>query len=86
MNHRRRTETTPAISKNQAREKISPLLTVKDEKLAIIPTPGKYEVLCWEFTCESEDGTGVLVYINAETGREQQVFILKETPGGTLVS
>jgi len=86
MNHRRRTETSPVISKNQAREKISPLLTVKDEKLAIIPTPGKYEVLCWEFTCESEDGTGVLVYINAETGLEQQMFILKETPGGTLVS
>ena len=86
MNHRARTDITPAISKNQAREKISPLLTVKDEELAIIPTPGKYEVLCWEFTCESEDGTGVLVYINAETGNEQQVFILKETEGGTLVS
>lgn len=86
MNHRTRTDIRPLISSSEAKEKLSPLLTVEEQGLAIIPTPGKYEVLCHEFLCTSEDGTRVLVYINAETGYEQQVFILKETEGGTLVS
>ena len=86
MNHKKRDDINPRISEKEAREKLSPLLKVKESSLAVIPTPGKYEVLCHEFLCESDDGTKVLVYINADTGYEQQVFILKDTEGGTLVS
>ncbi len=51
--------------------------------MAIIPTEWKTEILCYEFKGKIED-TEYLVYINAETGEEQEILIITNTPNGQL--
>lgn len=83
-NHTQRTLDAPAVTVDEAREKISPKLDVLREQLALIPTDGEYEVLCWEFICEAENGQHYVVCINAATGAEQKILILLEDENGTL--
>lgn len=84
VNHRQRNIERPAVSERDARETISSLLSIRESNLAIIPTRGEYEVLCWEFLCRTEDGESVLVYINAQTGEEEKLLLLIEDEHGTL--
>ena len=74
----------PAVAVEAARGKVSPKLKVLREQLAMVPTDGEYEVLCWEFTCEAENGQHYIVCINAATGAEQKILILLEDENGTL--
>ncbi len=67
-NHTERTLDAPAVSVDAARKNVSPLLTIQKEQLALIPTDGKYEVLCWEFICQAENGQHYISCINAATG------------------
>lgn len=83
-NHTQRALDTPAVSVDDARAKVSPKLKVLREQLALIPTDGEYEVLCWEFVCEAENGQHYIVCINAATGAEQKILILLEDENGTL--
>lgn len=84
VNHRERELAKPAIRQEQAQEKVSDLLTVRSSRLAVIPTRGEYEVLCWEFLCQTEDGRHVITYLNAQTGAEEQLLLLLEDEHGTL--
>lgn len=83
-NHTQRTLEVPAVSVDDARAKVSPKLDMLREQLALIPTDGEYEVLCWEFVCEAENGQHYIVCINAATGAEQKILILLEDENGTL--
>ncbi len=40
--------------------------------------------MCYEFLCRGQNDEQVLVYINSETGMEEQILILIETDNGTL--
>ncbi len=71
------------ISKEQAKKTINKNLEIESESLAIIPTEFQTELLCWEFK-GSVDGTQFLVYINAETGREEDILVIQDTPDGIL--
>ncbi len=84
VNHQERSLAEPAISMEQAREVLSPQLTVKSSRLALIPTDGEKEALCWEFNCEGTAGDSVLVYVNAATGAEQEILLLIEDDDGVL--
>ena len=84
VNHTKRTYPKKLFSKLKAQEKISPQLRVTASQLCVIPTDNLDEKLCYEFKCRSQNGRNVLVYINAETGEEQQILLLIETPTGTL--
>ncbi len=84
MNHTQREVQEPALTQDDARQSLSPLLTVEKCKMAVIPTAGNYEVLTYEFTC-SRDNDTVLVYINAETGLEEQIYIVLQQDNGILV-
>ena len=83
-NHTQRSLEAPAVAVEAARGKVSPKLKVLREQLAMVPTDGEYEVLCWEFTCEAENGQHYIVCINAATGAEQKILILLEDENGTL--
>ena len=63
---------------------LSPYLAVSSHRPALIPTAGKNEVLCEEYLCKTPEGRHVLVYLNAETGREEQILLLLESDSGTL--
>lgn len=87
MNHRSRELPAPVLSQEEAAERLSPLLTVQETALALIPTPGLSEVLCWEFLCTAEeDGEPkeLLVYVNVETGQEEQLYLLQKDEHGVL--
>ncbi len=84
MNHRERQWEPPALSQEEAARSLSPLLEVESTKPALIPTPGLGEVLCWEFLCQGEKGRRVLCYINAQTGMEEQLYLLQEDEHGVL--
>ncbi len=84
MNHRPRELTPVKITSDKAREGLSKFLTpIRQPRKVIIPTDGVSEVLCYEFLCEGENEQ-VLVYINCETGYEQQISILLTDETGTL--
>ena len=81
--HTERTIPEPKISQDEAREKINKNLDIIDEGMAVIPTEFQTEVLCWEFKGMVEDRQ-FLVYINVETGKEEDVLVILETPNGML--
>ena len=71
------------ISLEEAKAKLSSNITIENERMAVIPLDDKTEKYCYEFKGKVEDKQ-FLVYINAETGAEEEILILLETPGGTL--
>lgn len=85
MNHTDRGTLAPKITQEEAQKSVSPYLTVENASVALIPTPGLNEVLCYEFQCTGEDNDRVLVYINASTGMEEQIFIMMQSDSGVLV-
>ncbi len=79
MNHRERENLSPLLSPEEAKNSINKNLNIKRYTLALIPTDGGNEILCYEFTCEYADADNneeILVYINAETGAEEQLFFI----------
>lgn len=84
MSHHRRTLPQPAISSAEAQEKLHRELTVERAQLALIPDlSGSGEILTYEFLTKMGEET-YLVYINAETGAEEQILQQVETDGGTF--
>ena len=83
-NHTQRNLKTPALSQNEAQSKVSENLNVKSVSLAVIPGPGQNELYCYEFVCTDYDGRQVLVYINADTGEEEQILLLRISADGKL--
>lgn len=73
----------PKISLEQARENLSDKVEITSEGLAIIPTQWRTETFCYEFKGTIED-IDFLAYINAESGEEEDILIITNTPNGTL--
>lgn len=71
------------VSKEKAREFLNKDLEIISEGLAMIPTEYQTELLCWEFKGKVEERE-FLVYINVETGKEEDVLLILDTPNGTL--
>lgn len=84
MNHKARSPVTPALTAAEAQKKISPLLTVTDTRLAVIPTESMGERTAYEFHCKNKDGAEFLVYINTVTGYEDDILLLLYSDDGVL--
>ncbi len=83
-NHVSRSNFTPSIAPSEAREKVNSKLTIETTRLAIIPKDYGDEVLAYEFEC-SLNGYIYYVYINAETGVEEDIFRVVSGTEGELV-
>ena len=81
--HTERKLEEPKVTVEEAKESLNDNLTIESEELAVIPTEWKTEVLCWEFEGNVE-GLDFIVYVNAETGKEEDILIITNTPNGTL--
>lgn len=81
--HKSRSYKNPTITIDEARKLINSNLEIKSENMAIIPTEWKTEIFCYEFK-GSVEGKDFLVYINCETGEEEDILVILDTPGGTL--
>ncbi len=81
--HTNRNIESPSISKEYTKETLNKNLEILSDGLAIIPTEYNTEVLCWEFKGQVK-GNDFLIYINAETGKEEDILVIIDTPDGTL--
>lgn len=82
-NHEERNITTPKITIDEAQKNLNKKLEITSSGLAIIPTEWRTEVFCYEFKGKINE-TDFLVYINAETGAEENILVIIETPNGIL--
>ena len=83
MNHTARDIRKPVLAKQDARNKVSRKLSIDAVNIALIPKDSKREVLCYEFKGTFAD-RNFLIYINADTGAEEDIQILIESPDGIL--
>lgn len=83
-NHHNRKTFIPTLTEAQAIKKINNTLTVIDTQLCIIPTDWKSEQYCYEIHCKTEKGQELLVYIDCNTGEEDNILILLYSDNGVL--
>ncbi|MGE5484452.1 MAG: germination protein YpeB [Ignavibacteriales bacterium] len=83
MSHVPRNMPAPRVSAAEARKRLSPRLTVVQERLALIPLENLTEVLAHEFRVRL-GATDFLVYINALTGDEEKIMQIIPSGGGEL--
>jgi spore germination protein len=82
--HYKRDIPAAKVTADQARSKITKDLEILSENMALIPTDGKYEVLCYEFKCQAPDERHFIIYVNSATGDQEKILILLEDENGTL--
>ncbi len=85
MNHYDREIQNPDIELIDAQLSLNEDLKIETSQLTMIPTGGTQEVLCYEFKCVSSSEERILVYVNANTGDEENILMLLQADGGTLV-
>ena len=83
--HKEREIAEVKVTEEQARKLINPKLEIKSIDMAMIPTEWNTEILCWEVKGKTEEND-FLVYINAETGDEEDILMIVDTPNGTLTT
>ena len=81
--HYEREIPTNKISIEEARESLSNKVEISSENLAMIPTEWNTEVFCYEFKGKIEN-IDFIAYINAQTGEEEDILIITNTPNGRL--
>lgn len=84
-NHTPRAFETPLYTSEEATSVLNEKLTTVSTAIALIPTSGAGEVRCYEFTCKTESGTDIIIYVNTQTLITEEIFVLVKTDGGTLV-
>ena len=84
FSHISRSLPAPEITAQQAQELLSPALTVQSVRMALIPLTLTDERLCYEFKCTYGEDAFVL-YLNALTGDEEEVFQIIDSGDGQLV-
>ncbi len=85
MNHHEREKTANKIDLTLAKSAVSPKLKINTSQVAFIPNSAGKDIECYEFKCTSENGQDIIVYINAETGIEEDILVILKHDGGTLV-
>jgi germination protein YpeB len=85
-NHVERESFSAKLKSSECQKNLSKYLTVNSVKKCVIPKENGTEVQCYEFNCTSTDtGEDTLVYINCDTGEEEDIMLLLYSDNGTLV-
>lgn len=79
-NHERRALGEPAVTLEQARDMLSPKLSVRSARLCVIPQEAG-ERLCWGFE-GAFSGAAYWVFVDALTGESAQILRVIDTPDG----
>ena len=73
-----------AVDAEAGKSAIPADVTLLGTETVLIPSSGKYELLCHEYECEDASGQRVLIYVNAATGRQEKILLLLSDENGTL--
>jgi len=84
MNHTRRQDLAPVLTRTQAVEQTSSRLTGKTARLCVIPYRSG-ERLCWEVSGQYDDGE-YRVYVDAHTGEEIEVLQMVDLSSGRMAA
>jgi len=84
FSHRERELETPGISLQEAEALLSPNLKVHSRALALIPLSPEEEELCYEFKCTWGENEYIL-YLDAEDGEEEEIFLILNGDEGQMV-
>ena len=84
FSHGERTLQAPALTQEEAQDRVSEALQIQSVRLALIPKTPNVEILCYEFK-GSCGGTSFIVYVNALTGAEEEVYEIINSDEGELV-
>lgn len=83
--HHQRNLAVPTVDQSAAMAAVPQGLALLAAQKALIPTAGgTQEVLTYEFKCQDVRGSHVLIYVNAQTGLQQNILLLLEDETGTL--
>ena len=83
-NHTQRAIATPSITKEMARQKLIDGFNAKGVRKALVPIGEKAEKLCYEFYGEVDNQT-YYIYIDANNGKQVQMFKVVEGTEGTFL-
>ncbi len=83
-NHTDRGQMTRRLTSIEAQNKITGYLEIIDTRPCLIPTDWKTEQYCYEIHCKTSEGQELLVYIDCNTGEEDNILILLYSDGGVL--
>ena len=84
-NHTERQFGEIKINQNDAVSKLTKSADLISSKLSVIPLKNGKEAMCYEFLCRNkQSGEDVLIYINTETGEEENILLLLYSDNGTL--
>lgn len=81
--HTKRSLSEIKVTKEEAMKNLNKKLEIKSSGLAVIPTEWQTEIECWEFKGTMNE-MDFLVYVNVETGKEEDILLIVNTPNGTL--
>ncbi|OQB24266.1 MAG: Sporulation protein YpeB [Firmicutes bacterium ADurb.Bin182] len=84
FSHTKRDLPESAITEQEAKDMLSANLEVKDVNMALIPVTPQTEKLCYEFK-GTFGGDSYIVYVNALSGDEEQVYRIIDSDEGQLV-
>lgn len=84
FNHADRQLPVNVVTEDEARQRVSESLEILSARLALIPKTATTETLCYEFKGRLNDAE-FIVYINAVTGEEEEIFEIINSDEGTLV-
>lgn len=85
MNHCERKLPTELLTEKECRKAVSTNLQIIDFSSAVIPLESGKEKLCLEYHClDKKHNQEVLVYIDRETGMEEDIMLLLYSDGGVL--
>lgn len=83
FSHRTRNLPPPKLSEEDIRKRIKDELKIERIRKAVIPSPSKKEIFCYEVKVEFNNEK-YLIYINAVTGDEETILQVIESPSGTI--
>jgi hypothetical protein len=83
FHHRERDFSDPILTEEDAISRLSDALTLEHTALALIPKSNTREVLCYECKCTCGE-TFFIVYINAQSGAEEEIFEVINSEEGDL--
>ena len=83
-NHTEREIGSPTLSEKACRGKVSDNIEIASARLCVVPIGETKEKLCYEF-CGEYDGATYYAYIDAESGRQVNMFKVIESTEGKLL-
>lgn len=83
MYHKQRQIPEIKVTKEAAQSKVNSHVEIKSVTLAVIPTSDGMETFTWQIEGRIDEQR-CLIYVNTQTGAEEKLFLLIESPSGVL--